>query len=69
MSNRDQAISLIDKVPDYKMGYAVAFLQGLVVDEEADELFGQNMVQDYINDPDPNKHDSITGGCQGSCHK
>lgn len=60
MSNRDQAISLIDKVPDYKMGYAVAFLQGLVVDEEADELFGQNMVQDYINDPDPNKHDSIT---------
>ncbi len=60
MSNRDQAISLIDKVPDYKMGYAVAFLQGLVVDEEADELFCQNMVQDYINDPDPNKHDSIT---------
>lgn len=60
MSNKDQAISLLDKVPDHKMGYAVAFLQGLVIDEEADELFCEKMVRDYINNPDPNKHDYVT---------
>lgn len=60
MSNKDQAISLLDKVPDYKLGYAIAFLQGLVIDEENDDLFCEKMVHDYLSNPDPQKHDSIS---------
>lgn len=60
MSSREQAISLLEKVPDYKMGYAIAFLQGLTVDEDADDIFCEKLVQKYLDDPDPHKHDSIT---------
>lgn len=60
MSNKEQAMSLLDKVPDYKLGYAIAFLQGLTVDEETDDLFCNNLVQEYLNDTDPNKHDTIS---------
>lgn len=38
MSNKERAIELLDKVPDYKMGYVLAYIQGITADEEADEL-------------------------------
>ena len=44
MSNREKAMALLENVPDYKMGYVVAYLQGLTADEE-----------NYRNDPDPEK--------------
>ena len=28
MSNREKAMALLENVPDYKMGYVVAYLQG-----------------------------------------
>lgn len=34
MSEREQAIQLINEIPDYKMGYIVAYLQGAVVGTE-----------------------------------
>ena len=52
MSNRERVISLLDSVPDYKMGYVLAFVQGLTVDEEADDAFCRKMYEDYLNDPD-----------------
>ena len=33
MSEREQAIQLLDAVPDYKIGYVVAYLQGVTVGE------------------------------------
>lgn len=60
MSNKEQAMLLLEKVPDYKMGYAIAFLQGLTVDEDTDDIFCEKLVQEYLNDTDPQKHDSIT---------
>lgn len=60
MSQREQIIALLDNVPDYKIGYVLAYIQGLTADEEADERFCQQMYERYLNDPDPNKHDSIT---------
>lgn len=60
MSNKEQAMLLLEKVPDYKMGYAIAFLQGLTVDEDTDDIFCEKLVQKYLNDTDPQKHDSIT---------
>ncbi len=34
MSDREKAVQLLDIVPDYKIGYVVAYLQGLTEDEE-----------------------------------
>ena len=55
MSDREQAISLLENVPDYKMGYVVAYLQGITADEKADDAFCQRMMENYENDPDPEK--------------
>ena len=37
MSNREKCAALLDSVPDYKLGYVLAYLQGLTADE-ADEV-------------------------------
>ena len=58
MSSREQIVSLLDNVPDYKIGYVLAYVQGIVADEEADDMFCERMVRNYINDPDPDKDES-----------
>ena len=55
MSNRERVIDLLRSVPDYKMGYVLAYVQGITADEEADDDFCQRMVENYENDPDPEK--------------
>ncbi len=59
MSNREKIISLLDSVPDYKMGYVLAYVQGITADEEADDIFCERMVENYLNDPDPDKDKGI----------
>ena len=59
MSNRDLCVKLLDSVPDYKIGYVVAFLQGLTADEEADEAFCLNLWERYQNDPDKDESFSL----------
>ena len=58
MSNRERIIALLDNVPEYKMGYILAYVQGITADEEADDAFCERMVESYENDPDPEKHHS-----------
>lgn len=60
MTNRERVISLLERVPDYKMGYVLAYVQGITADEEADDLFCQRMLENYENDPDPDKDQSFT---------
>lgn len=55
MSNRERIVELLDVIPDYKIGYVLAYVQGVAADEEADDLFCQRMVENYENDPDPEK--------------
>lgn len=55
MSNRERVIDLLRSVPDYKMGYVLAYVQGITADEEADDAFCQRMVENYENDPDSEK--------------
>lgn len=59
MSNREKVIALLDSVPDYKMGYVLAYVQGITADEEADDIFCERMVENYRNDPDPEKDDAV----------
>ncbi len=55
MSEREMAASLLERVPDYKMGYVLAYLQGITADEVADDAFCERMYESYRNDPDPEK--------------
>lgn len=60
MSNKETIISLLDKVPEYKMGYILAYVQGITADEEADDNFCQQMLNEYENDTDPEKDDTYS---------
>ena len=60
MGAREKIIALLDQVPEYKMGYVLAYVQGLTVDENADDLFCQKMLEDYENDPDPERDKEYT---------
>lgn len=64
MSEREQAIKLLDSVPDYKMGYVIAFLQGATIGEnkpnadtlmafaEGDKMLADGTGQRYTNTKD-----------------
>ena len=52
MSEREQAAALLELVPEYKMGYVIAYLQGLTADEAADDAFCEKLYQDYLKDPE-----------------
>lgn len=60
MSNKERVVELLDSIPDYKMGYVLAYVQGIAADEEADDIFCQRMVENYKNDPDPEKDKTYT---------
>ncbi|WP_077610572.1 hypothetical protein [Clostridium sp. Marseille-P2415] len=75
MSNRERAIELLNQVPEYKMGYVLAYIQGITADEEADDIFCEKMYQNYLNDHDPEKDKTYSlGECKeewgigGNCH-
>ena len=56
MTNREKIIQLLDDVPDYKMGYVLAYVQGIIADEEADDIFCQRMMENYEKAPDSDKN-------------
>lgn len=61
MSEREQAKQIIDKLPDYKISNILLFLQGVAFDDEIeDDLYCEKLYQDYLDDPDPEKDESIT---------
>ncbi len=52
MSNKEIALQLINQIPDYKLGYAIAYLQGLTADDMADDNFCMGLLNDYENATD-----------------
>jgi len=52
MSNREKVIALLDSIPEYKIGYVLAYVQGLTADEDADDEFCQQLYERYQNDPE-----------------
>ena len=60
MSNRELCVKLLDNVPEYKIGYVLAYIQGITADEEADDAFCERMLENYENDPDPEKEETFT---------
>lgn len=60
MSNKEKIIELLDNIPDYKIGYVLAYVQGVAADEEADDLFCQKILENYKNDTDLDKDKTYT---------
>lgn len=61
MSEREQAKQIIDRLPDYKISNLLLFLQGMQFDDEIeDDRYCERLVQEYLDDPDPGKHETIT---------
>lgn len=52
MSERERAMQLLDSVPDYKLCYVLAYMEGLTADEDRDDAFCEQLYQNYLNDPD-----------------
>ena len=52
MSNRELALQLIDNLSEYKLGYVVAYLQGMNADESADDAFCNQLLESYKNSED-----------------
>lgn len=61
MSEREQAKQIIDQLPEYKVGNLLLFLRGMLFDDEMeDDLYCEQLVEGYLNDASPDKHDTIT---------
>lgn len=61
MSNREQIVQIIDQLPDYKLSRLLVFLKGMAFDDELeDDLFCERLYQSYLDDPDPDKHETIS---------
>lgn len=61
MNKREQAKQIIDTLPEYKIDYILTFLKGVQFDDEIeDDLYCEQLVEDYLTNPDPQKHESIT---------
>lgn len=61
MTEREQIKEIIDRLPDYKMKGLLLIMKGIQIDDEIeDELYCQKLVDDYRNDPDPEKNETIS---------
>ena len=61
MSNREQIVQIIDQLPDYKLSTLLVFLKGMAFDDDLeDDLFCERLYQSYLDDPDPDKHETIS---------
>lgn len=61
MSEREQAKQIIDRLPEYKVSNLLLFLRGMLFDDEIeDDMYCERLVENYLNDSSPDKHDIIT---------
>lgn len=60
MNDREKIRRLLETVPEYKLGYVIAYLQGLNAEEEADDAFCEKLYQDYLNSDDPDKDEFVS---------
>ena len=59
MSERERLMELLDMVPDRKIGYVLAYVQGITAEEEADDAFCLELLERYENDPEKDEAFSL----------
>lgn len=52
MSEKEIAMQLLNSIPDYKLGYVIAYLQGLNADETADDKYCASLIKNYEDSAD-----------------
>lgn len=48
MSEKEQLLQLIDNMPDYKIGYILAYAKGITAEDQADNDYCEALYQDYM---------------------
>lgn len=51
MSERERAAILLSRVPDYKLGYVIGYLEGLTAEDAADDAFCVQRYNEYRKNP------------------
>lgn len=59
MSQKEQLLQLINNMPDYKIGYVLAYVQGITADDDDDE-FCNELYQHYLDSDDKNESFSLS---------
>ncbi len=59
MSEREYAHSILEIVPDEKLGDVIAYMQGIMANDSQDDEFCEKLLKDYEDDPDKNRFISI----------
>lgn len=52
MNERERAIAILGSIPEADVKYVLAYLQGFVDAERADDAFCEQLYQSYLSDPD-----------------
>ena len=52
MSEKEIAMKLLENVPAYKLGYVIAYLEGITADESSDDAFCESLCEEYEANPD-----------------
>lgn len=60
MSDKEKIVQLLEDVPEYKLGYILAYVQGITADEESDDLYCRKLYDDYLKDSDPDKDEEYS---------
>nr|WP_294694152.1 hypothetical protein [uncultured Blautia sp.] len=60
MSEKDKIIQLLDYVPDYKLRYVLAYVQGIIADEDLDDEYCRKLYEEYLNDTDLEKEEKYS---------
>lgn len=62
MSNKEMALNLLNSFDESQLANIVTMLKiaKSIADEAADDAFCEKMYQNYLNNPDPHKHDTVS---------
>ena len=61
MSSKEQIMTLLDTMPEYKIEYILSVVKVVsALDENEDDLFCKKLVEDYLNNNELQKHETVT---------
>ena len=61
LSEREKILQIINELPDYKMARLLEFLQRMQLDDDIeDDLYCEWLVEQYLENNDPQKHETIS---------
>lgn len=64
MSTKELCIQLLESLPESKLGYVLAYMQGLSAEEAEDAAFCESLYQEYLADPDKGQAVTIEEAAQ-----